>query len=225
MHLPEPASSPISEPLYERQSTVPPLILASASPRRRELLALLGLPYEVIPSRYDEPADLPEPVRLTDFVMHLALEKACEVARRVGPGLVIGADTEVAMEEIGLPMGKPQDAADARRMLRGLSGRAHLVCTGLAVVPAFGNGQIGEPRCMAEQTWVFFRALTDAMISDYVATGEPLDKAGAYGAQGFAAPFIERYEGDFFNVVGLPVCALGRLLEQMGYRWWEARAL
>lgn len=201
------------------------LILASASPRRRELMTLFGMPFEIETSRYEEPGAPTEPVVLTEFVMELATHKAEEVARRSAPGWVIGADTEVALEEgdVGLPLGKPLDPEDAKRMLRRLSGRAHSVYTGVALIEARGNGEIGEPFCSVVRTRVRFREMTDAMIADYVATGEPLDKAGAYGAQGYAAPFIEGFDGDFFNVVGLPVCELGRLLERAGIPWWHHR--
>ncbi|HZT41396.1 MAG TPA: Maf family protein [Chthonomonadaceae bacterium] len=198
-------------------------MLASASPRRRELMALLGLPFEVLPSRYEEPTASQEPIFMAEFVTTLALHKAQEVAARVdGDSWVIGADTEVALDlgEKGMPLGKPIDAEDARRMLRLLSGRAHVVYTGVALLRAPGGG---EPITAAERTLVRFREMTEAMIDDYVATGEPLDKAGAYGAQGYAAPFIAGFEGDFFNVVGLPLCLVGRLLEQAGIPWWHYR--
>lgn len=203
----------------------PRLVLASASPRRRELLGLLGLPFVVEPSGYVEPGAPQEPVVLADFVMDLAVRKAEEVARRCSAGWVLGADTEVALEEggRGIPLGKPVDAADARRMLALLAGRAHCVYTGVALVEAPGDGGVGRRLCTAVCTRVRFREMTEAMIADYVATGEPLDKAGAYGAQGYAAPFIEGIEGDFFNVVGLPLCAVGRLLEEAGVVWWRFR--
>ncbi len=203
---------------------LPRLALASASPRRRELFALFGLPYEVIPSRYDEPTAPAHPVALTDFTLNLATEKAREVAARTPGAWVIGADTEVALDAIGSPLGKPQNAADAERMLRGLAGRSHRVCTGVALIKVAASGEMAPPVTVAVSTLVTFRPLTDAMIADYVATGEPMDKAGAYGAQGHAAPFIERIEGDFFNVVGLPVCALGQLLEREGLDWQRLRA-
>lgn len=186
-------------------------------------MALLGLPFEVIPSRYEEPPGSGEPIVMADFVTSLAVSKAQEVAARVDAGSwVIGADTEVALDigERGVPLGKPVDAEDARRMLRLLSGRAHRVYTGVALVHAPGSK---APITAVERTLVRFREMTEAMIADYVATGEPLDKAGAYGAQGYAAPFIAGFEGDFFNVVGLPLCHLGRLLEQAGISWWHYR--
>ena len=204
---------------------LPRLILASASPRRRELFALFGLPYEVIPSRYDEPAAPANPVALTDFTLELATEKAREVAVRTPNAWVIGADTEVSLEAVGAPLGKPADTDDAARMLRTLSGRSHLVCTGVALFRVGTSGELSPPARVAVSTLVTFRELSDAMIADYVATGEPMDKAGAYGAQGYAAPFIERIEGDFFNVVGLPVCALGQLLEREGLDWQALRKL
>ena len=124
---------------------------------------------------------------------------------------------------MGTPLGKPQDAEDAARMLKTLSGRSHLVCTGVALIKVSESGEMQPPVQTAISTRVTFRPLSDAMIAAYVATGEPMDKAGAYGAQGFAAPFIERIEGDFFNVVGLPLCALGQLLEQAGFDWQKLR--
>ena len=214
------------------------LILASASPRRRELIALFGLPYEIVPSRYEEPSAPEGTIDLAAFVSELAVNKAAEVAARTENGIVIGADTLVAIDEtdphsstdgstgrlFGTPLGKPIDAADACRMLRLLSGRSHSVYTGVALIRVT-NGEIDEPLTAVERTVVRFRALTEAMIEKYVATGEPLDKAGAYGAQGFAAPFIESHNGDFFNVVGLPLCALGRLLERAGVEWWQVQTI
>ncbi len=198
--------------------TIPPghLILASASPRRQGLISLLGLPVTIAPSRYEEPTSREEPVNLREFVERLALEKANETASRCEAGWVIGADTEVSLEEEDCPLGKPADAAEAHQMLRRLSGRTHLVTTGVAILPYFGRGKTGEAQTFSEVTRVTFRPLTEAMIERYVSTGSPLDKAGAYGAQDGAALFIERYEGDFFNVVGLPVCSLARALEHLG---------
>jgi septum formation protein len=202
------------------------LILASSSPRRRELLTLLGVPFRVEPSGFDEPPPPTDPVSLPDLVISLAIAKAREVAERIAPteeSLVIGADTLVAPDsEVGVPLGKPTDEADARRMLTHLAGRTHRVYTGVALIPVRAH-RLLEPSCVAVQTRVRFRELTPAMIADYVATGEPMDKAGAYGAQGYAAPFIESIEGDFFNVVGLPLCALGRLLEAHGMDWSHRR--
>jgi septum formation protein len=201
------------------------MILASSSPRRRELFALLGLPYTVVTSRYEEPASPSERVPLAAFVTQLATGKAQEVAGRIDSGWVLGADTEVALEEgeFGTPLGKPNDSEDARRMLRLLSGRVHVVITGVAVIRVPESGRAEPPVSSSVRTRVRFRKLSDSMITDYIATGEPLDKAGAYGAQGYAAPFIESFEGDFFNVVGLPLCEVGKLLERCGLAWWRFR--
>ena len=185
------------------------VILASASPRRRELLEMLRVPQlEIVPALGEE---LPHPgLAPAELVCALSRAKAEEVASRcAGPGdLVIGADTVVALD--GAVLGKPRDPEDACRMLRALSGRAHRVYTGVTA--------IRDGRCLscAEETAVHFRELDDGEIRRYVATGEPLDKAGAYGAQGLASLFVERLEGDFFNVMGLPLCALGRLLRELG---------
>ncbi|MBR4425767.1 MAG: septum formation protein Maf [Oscillospiraceae bacterium] len=185
------------------------VILASASPRRRELLEMLRVPQlEIVPALGEE---LPHPgLAPAELVCALSRAKAEEVAGRcAGPGdLVLGADTVVALD--GAVLGKPRDPEDACRMLRALSGRAHRVYTGVTA--------IRDGRCLscAEETAVHFRELDDGEIRRYVATGEPLDKAGAYGAQGLASLFVERLEGDFFNVMGLPLCALGRLLRELG---------
>ena len=208
----------------------PTVILASASPRRRELLALLGVPFQVVSSCYDEPISPDKKVDMAQFVTLLAHNKAAEVAERLEnleDCLVIGADTEVALNEdeegdLGIPLGKPQNSEDACRMLRLLAGNTHSVYTGIAVL-CIKEDAIVQSAKKAVRTRVRFREMSDVQIKDYVATGEPLDKAGAYGAQGYASPFIESYEGDFFNVVGLPVCALSQLLEEMGIFWWEYR--
>jgi septum formation protein len=188
--------------------TAPPrLILASASPRRRELLARLGLPFEARAMAADEtPRPGESPV---DLVARLALVKARAVD---APGaLVVGADTVVALD--GEILGKPLDAADAARMLRALSGRAHEVWTGVAVVRDGAEPLTLETTC---RTRVVFRELDAREIDDYVASGEPLDKAGAYAIQGGAARFVERCEGDYENVVGLPLAATAALLERAG---------
>jgi len=213
-------------PRHSAGNGAPPrLVLASASPRRRELLALLGLPFEVVPSRYQEPAPPDHPINLADFVTELATQKAREVANRTERAYVIGADTLVTLDpgEQGVPLGKPEDAADAARMLRSLSGRTHWVTTGIAIFPIIPTPTQSDPVTAAVRTAVRFRYLDDAMIEDYVATGEPLDKAGAYGAQGYAAPFIEGFEGDFYNVVGLPIATVAVLLEGLGLPWQRYR--
>ena len=185
------------------------LILASGSPRRRELMEMLCPDkLEIVPAVGEEAADPALPPDA--LVKALSRAKAAEVAARcAGPDdVVIGADTVVALD--GAVLGKPRDRDDAKRMLRALSGRTHTVFTGVTVLRG------GECRCHAERTEVRFRALADDEIDRYIATGEPMDKAGAYGAQGYASLFVEHLDGDFFNVMGLPLCALGKLLKQLG---------
>ena len=187
------------------------LILASASPRRRELLGYFGLPFQVIPATGPEvPPDEADAGRTVEF---LSLQKAQQVAHMHPEALVIGADTVVEID--GRILGKPRDEADARRMLRLLSGREHRVFTGVSLVrytrPYVCNTGV-------ERTRVFFREMTDDEIDGYVATGEPMDKAGAYGYQGRAGIYVERIEGDFFNVVGLPLCLLGKMLSEAGVK-------
>jgi septum formation protein len=196
------------------------LILASASPRRRELLTQAGYVFEAMP------ADVNEDVRAGEdpaaYVVRLAREKAQAVfdaagVRDQGSGIgktnevvVLGADTTVTVD--GEILGKPVDAGDAARMLRLLSGRVHRVMTGVAVVTA------ARVESAVEVTDVTFAAMSDAEIAAYVATGEPMDKAGAYGIQGMAAKWIPRIEGDYFNVVGLPIARVTRMLEGIGNR-------
>src|SRR5271155_804139 len=186
------------------------LILASASPRRRDLLAQAGYRFEV------EASSIPESRRPGEegirFATRLAQEKAEEVfARRqpvTAPLMVLGADTIVVCD--GEVMGKPRDAADAARMLWLLSGRTHHVITGVAVAWGFHSRMI---EVAAELTQVTMRALSPEEVSAYVASGEPMDKAGAYGIQGYAARWIPRISGCYFNVVGLPLALVGSLLE------------
>lgn len=189
------------------------LILASASPRRRELLGYFGLPFEVIPATGPEvPPDEADAGRTA---WYLSLQKALQVAQTHPDALVIGADTVVGVD--GCTLGKPRDEADAKRMLRLLSGREHQVYTGVSLI-RYGvyPGVSFYSRTNMETTRVFFREMTDAEIDAYVATGEPMDKAGAYGYQGRAGLYVERIEGDFFNVVGLPLCLLGKMLQEAG---------
>ncbi len=187
----------------------PRLILASTSPRRRELLGLLGLPFEVVASRFDETAVAPQNLTPPDYVITLARGKAAEVAARAeGEALVIGADTTVVLD--GQFLNKPADPEDACRMLRQLSGRTHQVYTGLCLIRG------SQTQTDYAVTDVTFDALTDDIITAYVATGEPLDKAGAYGIQGKALSFIPGIHGDYFNVVGLPLFLLGKMLKQFG---------
>ena len=186
------------------------IILASQSPRRRELLAQMGVPqFEVVPALGEEIASPGlSPAQLVEV---LSRQKAEEVAVQAGPDdVVIAADTVVAVD--GAVLGKPRDPADAARMLSLLSGRAHTVYTGVTV----RRGTFS--RTAHEATQVRFRPLTQSEISAYIATGEPMDKAGAYGVQGKGALLVERLEGDFFNVMGLPVLRLSRMLAQFGVK-------
>lgn len=181
------------------------LILASASPRRRELLAQAGYVFEVRPAHVNEdPRPGEDPIA---YVVRLAREKAEAVFRELDDpdAIVLGADTTVTLD--GPILGKPVDAADAARMLRMLSGRTHRVITGVALATAGGT------EVAAEVTAVRFLTLSDNEIAEYVATGEPLDKAGAYAIQGRAAKWIPRVEGCYFNVVGLPLALVSALLE------------
>ena len=183
------------------------LILASASPRRRELLAQAGFTFEVRPAHVNEDVGPDEdPIA---YVTRLAREKAQAVFDALGnaDAVVLGADTTVTLDNHIL--GKPEDAADAARMLRLLSGRTHRVITGVAVVTAT------RAEVAAEVTGVRFLTLDDEEIAAYVASGEPMDKAGAYGIQGRAARWIPRVEGCYFNVVGLPLALVTTLLESL----------
>lgn len=184
------------------------LILASSSPRRREILGRLGVPFTVEPSDADEtpqPGEGPE-----ELALRLALAKARAVAVRHADGLVIAADTVVARE--GRLLGKPRDDAEAAQMLRALRGGPHLVVTGLAVVRVSD----GATRSATVPATVVMRHYSDDEIADYVASGESLDKAGAYGAQGDGGRLIERVDGPFLTVVGLPLDELLSLLWELG---------
>ncbi len=190
------------------------LVLASASPRRSELLTQAGYRFRVHPAHIPEdPLPGEDPIV---YVTRLAREKAEAVFRELTTtspkpekNAVLGADTTVVLDKTIL--GKPVDAADAARMLRLLSGRTHRVITGVAVVTA------ERVEVAAEATAVRFLTLSDAEIADYVAGGEPMDKAGAYAIQGRAARWIPRIEGCYFNVMGLPLALVSSLLESTGY--------
>ena len=182
-----------------------PLILASASPRRRELMALTGLSFTVDAPDVDESCSLPP----REAVMELSRRKALAAAA-LHPGCVIlAADTLVAVDDTAL--GKPRDAEDAFRMLRSLSGKWHQVYTGVTVVDA--NGAV---HCEADGTDVHFEEMTDEAIRRYIATGEPMDKAGAYAVQGIAGLWIDQLRGSHTNVIGLPMAITRRLLEDCG---------
>jgi len=181
------------------------LVLASASPRRQELLRNAGIAFEV------QPADIPEDPQLgeraEECAERLAREKALAVARQRPQDVVLGADTVVVVD--GLILGKPSDAADAARMLRLLSGREHRVITGVCLVVS------GQPSVASETTLVTVSEITEEEIAGYVASGEPMDKAGAYAIQGIASRWIPRIEGDYSNVVGLPVALVWRMLREI----------
>jgi septum formation protein len=184
------------------------IILASASPRRAELLASAGIVFDIVSGDIDEtPLPGENPV---DHVLRLAAEKAAEVARRERGRFFIGADTIVLCA--GEIMGKPVHAEDAVRMLRKLSGRVHQVITGFAVL----DRESGRLVTDAVSTDVYFKQLADAEIFSYVATGCPLDKAGGYAIQGGAACMVERIDGSYTNVVGLPLCEVVAALRQLG---------
>ena len=182
------------------------LILASQSPRRRELLGLITRDFLVRPTGCDETLDCADPA---EHALQIACRKCAAALAEAGPeDAVIAADTVVYLD--GLLLGKPRDPAEAAAMLSRLSGRTHTVCTGVAV--AFRGGT----RNLCQQTRVTFYDLSRGLIDWYVSTGEPMDKAGAYGIQGRGALLVRDIAGDYSNVVGLPVAALYRLLVEMG---------
>jgi septum formation protein len=191
------------------------LTLASASPRRRELIRLLGVEFQVIPSMLDEEAQDLGRLHPGAYVRALAMLKAEEVAMRVGAGLILGADTVVVLDqEI---MGKPKDLADASRMLNGLRGRTHQVYTGIALL-RHENGVITDRLEDAVKTDVHMKPFSPETLHAYLDTGEPMDKAGAYAIQGRGSVLIAGISGDFFNVVGLPVSRVSEMLELFGIR-------
>lgn len=188
-------------------STPPPrVILASQSPRRRELLTLIGIAHTVRPADIDEtwmPGELPAP-----HAERLARGKAHVLAQQDPDAIVIAADTIVVLD--GEILGKPRDDADARATLRRLAGRSHTVLTAIAVARG------GRIVSAVEQVEVTFRALAADEIAGYVATGEPMDKAGSYGIQGYGATIVERVDGDYFSVMGLGLRRLVALLDAIG---------
>ena len=182
------------------------LILASQSPRRRELLSMLGLDFTIITADIDETMN--PALSIEDAVAEVCGRKAAAIGSSHPGDLIIAADTIVVLEDRIL--GKPHTEAEAKAMLRSLSGRHHTVMT------AFSLWKNGTADTHVEKTHVHFRELTDEEIAAYVATGSPMDKAGAYGIQGYGALLVEGIEGDYSNVVGLPVCRLGRMLARFG---------
>ena len=184
-----------------------PIVLASASPRRAELLRAAGIRFDVVPADVDERQLEGEDA--DGYVRRLATEKASRVAITHPGRPVLGADTTVVVD--GEVLGKPRDAAEAASMLGRLSGRSHQVLTGVCVIDAGG----GSETALATTT-VEFRPVTPAEINDYVASGEPMDKAGAYAIQGGAGRFVTRIHGPYDNVVGLPVALIQAICERRG---------
>lgn len=187
------------------------IVLASRSPRRRQLLEMLGIPHEVDPANVPE---RPEPGEVPEMMAaRLAREKALAVGGRHPDRWILAADTVVVLDHEVL--GKPESPRSAERMLHKLAGREHQVVTAVAL----SRNDLVHERCDVTKVW--FRRLDDAQISAYVATGEPLDKAGAYGVQGYGAVLVDRIEGDFFSVMGLPVRLVTDLfaLAGMPYRF------
>lgn len=183
------------------------IVLASKSPRRKELLSLLDLDFEIITADIDETMDSTLPI--DDEVARLSFEKAAAIKPQVSlDTVIISADTIVELN--GKPMGKPKDKRDAFDMLKKLSGNTHNVLSGITVIR--GDKHITK----TVTTKVYFRKLTDAEITAYVDTNEPMDKAGAYGIQGRGSKFVQEIDGDYFNVVGLPVCTLSIMLKEFG---------
>ncbi len=182
------------------------IILASSSPRRRELLSMIGLQFTIETSGEEEIQ--PHGLSPADFVKTLALQKAEPVARLHPQDCVIGADTIVYLE--GDILGKPHTPERAKTFLTRMQGKSHVVYTGVAVLK---NGKSDVRHC---ETRVTFASMTEREIDDYVATGEPLDKAGAYGVQGPGGIFVERVEGNYFNVIGLPLPLLYKMLVAAG---------
>ena len=181
------------------------LILASASPRRRELLTQIGMEHTVLPANLDESRRVGETPLA--YVRRLALEKGRAVHAQSPEATVLAADTTVVLA--GEVLNKPATPAEAERMLRALAGNTHQVHTGLAVLTAHAE------RTHVETTVVSMTAIPDAELHAYLATGDSLDKAGAYGIQGYAARWIARIEGDYYNVVGLPLAATVQLLREL----------
>jgi len=189
---------------------LPALYLASQSPRRREILSDLGIPFHLRKSPYDESTSDVVGLVPNEQAARLAGLKAFHAATGLENGVVIGADTIVVLDEH--VMGKPRDRDDAKRMLTMLSGRPHRVITGISLV----DSKTGLTVTHAESTNVVFKALSEREITKYIDTPEPYDKAGAYAIQGMASLFVERIEGCYFNVVGFPVVAFGNLMKHIG---------
>jgi septum formation protein len=186
------------------------IILASASPRRKEILEKTGLKFRVDESDYEEKID--PGLKPHELARFLSRKKARHVARRHRNALVIAADTIVVLR--GRLFGKPRNEEEAKEMLRALSGKAHSVITGFTIIDTAGKKEISR----SAESKVFFKRLSADEIEAYIRSGEPLDKAGAYGVQGLGAVIVKRIEGDFFNVMGLPLNALTESLKKFGIK-------
>jgi len=189
--------------------TEPRIILASASPRRAQLLRQIGVDFELAPGQIQErphPDEAPP-----DYITRIARAKVIAIARKRDSGLVIGADTVVVLD--GRMLCKPEDENAARNMLRQLSGRWHAVMTGVALYDAATRQEVAD----FDKTLVKFAQLNDREIEWYLKTGEPMDKAGAYGIQGFGGVLVEEIAGNYYNVVGLPLPLVYRLARGLGY--------
>lgn len=186
----------------------PLIVLASSSPRRQELLKNLGLPFTVQVSDIDETVS--SDLNPEEIVQTLSFQKAEVITKKLSFGLVIGSDTIVVLD--GQVLGKPTDEQDAYRMLRALSGRKHQVFTGVAIIDAAS----GKAEVSYSSTYVTMEAMTDETIYSYIASGEPMDKAGSYAIQGLGATLVQKIEGDYFTVVGLPLHLLAHMLTKFG---------
>ena len=182
------------------------IILASKSPRRKQLLSMMGLEFTVQAADVDETMDKSQPPE--HEVAAVSARKAEKIAHEHPDDIIISADTIVVID--GKILGKPKDEADAAEMLRLLSGRTHTVFTGLTIFAG------GETKTRVVGTEVTFRLLSDTEIAAYIRTGEPMDKAGSYGIQGYGSMFVSHLNGDYFCVMGLPVCTLGEMLREAG---------
>lgn len=183
------------------------IVLASASPRRKQIFALTGLKFEIDPSEYEEDLSLNLPPK--ELVIQMSQGKAKQVAKHHQNAIVIGADTVIVYQ--GEIIGKPQTQSRAKQILSKLSGQSHSVITGFTIIDTANNQTVAQ----AIETRVTFKQLSPEEIISYVESGEPLDKAGAYAIQGLGAVLIERIEGDYYNVVGLPLCALVNQLKKL----------
>lgn len=189
------------------------IILASASPRRKELLEKIGLKFEVEPADCEEVVDTA--LEAHELVQKLSRGKAESIARKHRNAIVIAADTVVLMGDKIL--GKPHNQAEAKKMLRALSGKSHVVITGFTIIDTAKRRILSK----TVETKVYIRELNPEEIDAYVKSGEPLDKAGAYGIQGLGSVIVEKIEGDYFNVVGLPLSSLAESLKEFGIDVWE----